>query len=95
MSGLPARYGSAQTSAAGLAGRAAGGAMVFLVRAYQAVVSPLLGPCCRYAPSCSAYAIEALQVHGVVRGLALAAWRVLRCHPFAAGGYDPVPPRRS
>ena len=87
MSGLPAR-------AAGLAGRAAVGAMVFLVRAYQAVVSPLLGPCCRYAPSCSAYAIEALQVHGVVRGLALAAWRVLRCHPFAAGGYDPVPPRR-
>jgi putative membrane protein insertion efficiency factor len=91
VSGLPARYGSEQTSAAGLAGRAAVGAMVFLVRAYQAVVSPLLGPCCRYAPSCSAYAIEALQAHGVVRGLVLAAWRVLRCHPFAAGGYNPVP----
>jgi len=77
--------------AAGLVSRATVGAMVFVVRAYQVVVSPLLGPCCRYAPSCSAYAIEALEVHGVVRGLVLAAWRVLRCHPFAEGGYDPVP----
>jgi len=77
--------------AAGPVSRAAVGAMVLLVRAYQVTVGPLLGPCCRYAPSCSSYAIEALKVHGVVRGLVLAAWRVLRCHPFAEGGYDPVP----
>jgi len=75
----------------GLVRQATVGALVWLVRAYQVTVSPLLGPCCRYAPSCSAYAIEALKVHGVVRGLVLAAWRVLRCHPFAEGGYDPVP----
>jgi putative membrane protein insertion efficiency factor len=77
--------------AAGLVRRAAVGAMVLMVRAYQVTVSPLLGPCCRYTPSCSSYAIEALKVHGVARGLVLAAWRVLRCHPFAEGGYDPVP----
>jgi len=74
--------------------RAAVTGLVWLVRLYQATVSPLLGPCCRYAPSCSAYAVEALQKHGVWRGLALAAWRVLRCHPLAKGGYDPVPPAR-
>ncbi|MFO8014729.1 MAG: membrane protein insertion efficiency factor YidD [Phycisphaerae bacterium] len=74
--------------------RAAVAGLVALVRLYQATVSPLLGPCCRYAPSCSAYAVEALRVHGVWRGLALAAWRVLRCHPLAEGGYDPVPPAR-
>ncbi|MEA3366859.1 MAG: membrane protein insertion efficiency factor YidD [Planctomycetota bacterium] len=72
--------------------RVAVGGLVWLVRLYQATVSPLLGPCCRYAPSCSAYAVEALRVHGLVRGTLLAAWRVLRCHPWAEGGYDPVPP---
>jgi hypothetical protein len=75
--------------------RAAVAGLVGLVRLYQVTVSPLLGPCCRYAPSCSAYAVEALRVHGVWRGLALAAWRVLRCHPLAEGGYDPVPPRKA
>ena len=75
--------------------RAAVAGLVGLVRLYQLTVSPLLGPCCRYAPSCSAYAVEALRVHGVWRGLALAAWRVLRCHPLAEGGYDPVPPPRA
>ena len=75
--------------------RPAVAALVGLVRLYQATVSPLLGPCCRYVPSCSAYAVEALKVHGVWRGLALAAWRVLRCHPLAEGGYDPVPPAES
>jgi len=77
--------------AAGLVGRAMVGGMVLLVRAYQVTASPFFGPCCRYAPSCSSYVIEALKVHGVVRGLVLAVWRVLRCHPFAEGGYDPVP----
>jgi len=64
--------------------------LVFVIRAYQKVVSPLLGPRCRYAPTCSEYAVEAIERHGVVRGLALALWRVLRCHPFGGSGYDPV-----
>ena len=70
-------------------------ALVFLVRLYQRAISPLVGPCCRYAPSCSQYTIEALRVHGVVRGLGLTVWRVLRCHPFSHSGYDPVPPPRA
>ena len=69
-------------------------ALVFAIRAYQATISPLWGPACRYTPTCSRYAIEALRQHGVVRGLALAAWRILRCHPLARGGPDPVPPAR-
>jgi hypothetical protein len=77
-----------------LVGRAAVGGLVWLVRLYQRLISPYVGPCCRYAPSCSQYAIEALRTHGVMRGLALAAWRVLRCHPLARSGYDPVPPPR-
>ena len=84
----------APAQAAALLHRAAVAGLVGLVRLYQMTVSPLLGPCCRYAPSCSAYAVEALRVHGVWRGLALAAWRVLRCHPLAQGGWDPVPPGR-
>jgi len=76
------------------ASRAAVAGLVGLVRVYQATVSPLLGPRCRYAPSCSAYAVEALRRHGVVRGTLLAAWRILRCHPLAEGGYDPVPEPR-
>jgi putative membrane protein insertion efficiency factor len=63
------------------------------LRLYRRTVSPLLGPCCRFEPTCSAYAEEAIHVHGVLRGLGLAAWRVLRCHPFARAGLDPVPPR--
>ncbi|WP_092862884.1 membrane protein insertion efficiency factor YidD [Quadrisphaera sp. DSM 44207] len=66
--------------------------LVGIVRAYQLLVSPLLGPVCRYAPSCSSYAVQALQRHGALRGSWLAARRVLRCHPWAAGGWDPVPP---
>ena len=67
--------------------------LVGLVRAYQLLVSPLLGPTCRYYPSCSAYAVEALQVHGAIRGSWLAARRLLRCHPWSEGGVDHVPPR--
>jgi uncharacterized protein len=66
-------------------------ALVFLLQAYRLLLSPLLGPCCRFAPSCSAYALGALEAHGPWRGAALAARRVLRCHPFHPGGYDPVP----
>jgi len=69
--------------------------LVFIafIRAYQYTISPLLGRRCKYYPSCSNYAIGALREHGVVRGLGLASWRLLRCNPFSYGGYDPVPQR--
>jgi len=62
------------------------------LRAYQVLLSPMLGQRCRFYPTCSNYAIEALHVHGAARGSWLAARRVCRCHPFNAGGVDPVPP---
>lgn len=65
-----------------------------VVRIYQLVVSPWLGPTCKYYPSCSAYAVTALRRHGFVRGTGLAAWRLLRCNPWSNGGVDHVPPRR-
>jgi hypothetical protein len=65
--------------------------LILLVRAYQRVVSPLFPAACRYTPSCSEYAVQALRRHGLVRGLWYAAARVVRCHPWAAGGHDPVP----
>jgi len=64
-----------------------------LIRAYQLGLSPLLGPRCRFLPSCSAYADEALCVHGPLRGLGLALRRLLRCHPWGGSGFDPVPPK--
>lgn len=63
-----------------------------VVRAYQLSFSALLGRQCRFLPTCSHYAMEALETHGAFKGSALALRRFLRCHPFAAGGYDPVPP---
>jgi putative membrane protein insertion efficiency factor len=66
--------------------------LVSLVDFYRARISPLLPPLCRFDPSCSAYAREALLRHGSVKGTLLAAWRVLRCNPFCKGGADPVPP---
>jgi len=66
--------------------------LIGLLKAYRAVISPLYGQVCRYYPSCSAYALEAVTVHGSVRGSWLAVRRLARCHPWAAGGYDPVPP---
>lgn len=65
--------------------------LIALVRGYQIVLSPLLPASCRYYPSCSAYAVEALEKHGARRGSWLALKRIGRCHPFHAGGYDPVP----
>ncbi len=62
----------------------------FLLSAYRAAVSPLLGPCCRFAPSCSAYASQAVERFGILRGGWMAVKRVLRCHPFHPGGWDPV-----
>lgn len=64
-----------------------------LVRAYQLVLSPLLGPNCRYSPSCSAYALEALEKHGGFKGGWLTLRRISRCHPWGGSGYDPVPPK--
>jgi putative membrane protein insertion efficiency factor len=65
-----------------------------LIGAYQLLLSPLLLPSCRFEPSCSHYAQEAIATHGVLRGLALAMRRLLRCHPWGGSGYDPVPPAR-
>lgn len=67
------------------------GALLSLVRAYRWVISPMLPPACRFYPSCSTYAEEALQRHGALRGGWLAARRVCRCGPWHTGGYDPVP----
>lgn len=66
--------------------------LVLLLRAYQLAISPLVGPSCRFYPSCSNYAIEAVRTHGALRGAWLALRRVGRCHPWCEGGYDPVPP---
>ncbi|HOJ32834.1 MAG TPA: membrane protein insertion efficiency factor YidD [Candidatus Hydrogenedentes bacterium] len=65
--------------------------IIALIRVYQKWVSPLLGNNCRFYPSCSQYAVEAVQKHGVVYGLCFAVWRILRCNPFCEGGFDPVP----
>jgi len=67
--------------------------LIVPVTGYRRFISPLLPPSCRFAPSCSEYALEALQRHGAARGLWLTVRRLARCHPFNPGGYDPVPPR--
>jgi uncharacterized protein len=64
------------------------------IRAYQRWISPAIGPRCRYYPTCSAYAIEAIQELGPIRGFILAAWRLLRCNPFSHGGFDELSDRR-
>ena len=65
-------------------------ALMFLLRGYKWIISPLLPPACRYVPTCSEYALEAVDRYGALRGSAMAIWRVLRCHPLAKGGVDPV-----
>ena len=69
--------------------------MISLIRLYQHTLSPLVGRQCRFGPTCSQYFIDALRSRGVLRGTVMGLWRILRCHPFSKGGYDPVdrPPR--
>ncbi|MBM6896913.1 membrane protein insertion efficiency factor YidD [Pseudoflavonifractor capillosus] len=72
--------------------------LLFLVRFYRKNISPARQPCCRFIPTCSTYALEAIEVHGAVKGGLLAVWRVLRCHPFHKEKgfiYDPVPPKKT
>jgi putative membrane protein insertion efficiency factor len=69
--------------------------LVGAIRVYQAVVSPMTGPTCRYYPSCSQYALIAIRTHGPLRGTGLALWRILRCNPWSLGGVDDVPAARS
>jgi hypothetical protein len=64
------------------------------LRFYRRFLSPLKPPMCRFAPTCSQYAIEAVEIHGILRGSMLAIGRIARCHPFCKGGHDPVPPPR-
>ena len=64
--------------------------LLFLLRMYQALISPLLPPSCRFTPTCSAYAMEAIKKYGALRGSYMGLRRLLRCHPFHSGGYDPV-----
>jgi len=65
--------------------------LIWFVKAWRAVISPWYGPTCKYYPSCSTYGLEALQLHGAIKGSALAVWRLLRCNPWSRGGVDPVP----
>ncbi|MGH3070013.1 MAG: membrane protein insertion efficiency factor YidD [Streptosporangiaceae bacterium] len=69
--------------------------LLLLIGTYRRFISPMLGPRCRFEPSCSAYALEAVRVHGALRGSWLAVRRIGRCHPFNRGGFDPVPPPRA
>lgn len=65
--------------------------LLLLIRFYQVAISPLKPPTCRFTPTCSQYAIEAIKKHGAIKGLYLALKRILRCHPWGGSGYDPVP----
>ena len=87
---------SGQAGRSATAGRPSPVALVltWLITGYRMFISPLLGPRCRFYPSCSAYALEAITVHGAARGGWLAVRRLGRCHPFHPGGLDPVPPAR-
>ena len=67
--------------------------MILPILLYRRWISPLFPPCCRFTPTCSQYAAEAIRRHGVFRGIALGIWRILRCNPWCEGGYDPVPPK--
>ncbi len=70
--------------------RAVRKAFILPIRLYQRLISPLMPPACRYTPSCSEYAAQAIERHGVVRGMLKGAWRIMRCNPFGGSGHDPV-----
>jgi len=84
--GLPYCNSKTMIRKAGVAGKV----LIVFFRGYRYLISPLFPPSCRFTPTCSQYAIEAVTRYGVCRGVSLAVWRILRCHPFAKGGYDPV-----
>jgi len=67
---------------------------ILCIHGYQKYLSPLKSNHCKYTPTCSQYAIEALEKHGLIKGMLLAVWRILRCNPFSKGGYDPVPEKK-
>ncbi|MFY8274605.1 membrane protein insertion efficiency factor YidD [Pseudoalteromonas sp. SSDWG2] len=69
--------------------------LIAVIKVYQKWISPLLGPNCRFNPSCSSYAVQAIKLHGVIKGSWLAAKRIVKCHPLHAGGDDPVPGKRN
>lgn len=79
---------------AGLLGKASRGIVVAPIVLYQRVISPAIPRRCKYEPTCSRYAIGAVQQYGILRGLVLAGWRLLRCNPWSCGGYDPVEAQR-
>ena len=74
-----------------LISRAGSWLLILMVRAYQLALAPVFGGHCRFQPTCSNYCIDAIRNCGAINGLALGAWRILRCHPFCKGGYDPAP----
>ncbi|MEM7467455.1 MAG: membrane protein insertion efficiency factor YidD [Pseudomonadota bacterium] len=65
--------------------------VILLIKAYQLILSPIIGPRCRYLPTCSEYTLEAISTHGLLKGVSLGARRLARCHPWGGSGYDPVP----
>lgn len=67
--------------------------LIFLIKKYQKYISPAKAPCCRFTPTCSAYAVMAISERGALIGTALSVYRILRCNPLCKGGYDPIPPR--
>ncbi|GHU96564.1 putative membrane protein insertion efficiency factor [Clostridia bacterium] len=67
--------------------------LLAIIRFYRKHISPMFPPSCRFTPTCSAYALEAIETHGALKGARLALRRILKCHPFHEGGYDPVPPK--
>lgn len=68
---------------------------IIFIRGYQIIISPLIGPRCRFTPTCSNYAIQALKTHGMIKGCWLTLKRILKCHPLHEGGYDPVPSKNN
>lgn len=93
MSALRTVVAAVRTVLGATVGRALVLLLTGLIRIYQLTVSPLMAPTCRFHPSCSRYAVEALRTHGAAKGSVLAGWRLLRCHPWTPGGLDPVPER--